>query len=158
MYDSTGALASKSGTIDYRQWYRQAFGASTPWGDVDRDVVTGELESPLERAVSTHIMQGDAKIKKLKAGHTLIHQGEDSSEMYLLLDGVVSVVVDDATVAELGPGAVLGERATVEGGHRTATITARTRCRLAVTSPETLAADVRHALASGHRREDERTT
>ena len=35
-------------------------------------------------------------------------------------------------VAEIGPGAIVGERALLEGGTRTATLTARTRCRVAV--------------------------
>jgi CRP-like cAMP-binding protein len=40
-------------------------------------------------------------------------------------------------VAEIGPGAVVGERASLEVGKRTATLTARTRCRVAVV-PEKL--------------------
>jgi CRP-like cAMP-binding protein len=35
-------------------------------------------------------------------------------------------------VAEVGPGAILGEMALLEGGRRTATLRAVTRCRVAV--------------------------
>ena len=47
-----------------------------------------------------------------------------------LLDGVLQVEVDGETVAEVGPGAILGERAAVEGGSRTATLRAVTPCRV----------------------------
>ena len=35
-------------------------------------------------------------------------------------------------MAEVGPGAILGEMALLEGGHRTASLRAVTRCRVAV--------------------------
>ena len=40
--------------------------------------------------------------------------------MRLVLDGVASVEVDGEIVAEIRPGAVMGERALIEGGRRTA--------------------------------------
>jgi CRP-like cAMP-binding protein len=42
------------------------------------------------------------------------------------------VEIDGEEVAEIGPGAIVGERALLEGGTRTATLSARTRCRIAV--------------------------
>jgi hypothetical protein len=42
LYDDSGSLVAKSGTIEYRRWYRSSFGATTPWGNVDTDVVTGQ--------------------------------------------------------------------------------------------------------------------
>jgi hypothetical protein len=43
--------------------------------------------------------------------------------------------VSGRRLAEIGPGALLGERAVVEGGRRTATLTAVTPCRLALAPP-----------------------
>ena len=40
--------------------------------------------------------------------------------------------VDDKDILDLGPGVVLGERALLEGGVRTATVTATTPVRVAV--------------------------
>lgn len=156
LYDDSGALVAKSGTIEYRRWYRRSFGTATPWGNVDEEVVTGQVESDLERVLSRQIMSGGTKVMKLKAGQRLTRQGDEDGEIYLLLDGVVTVAVDDDVVAELGPGAVLGERAAIEGGRRTSTVTARTVCRVAVTSPATLAGDARAMLAEEHRREETR--
>jgi CRP-like cAMP-binding protein len=45
---------------------------------------------------------------------------------------VLAVIVDGDEVAEIGPGAIVGERAALGRGTRTATLSARTRCRIAV--------------------------
>ena len=73
--------------------------------------------------------------------------------MYLLLDGVLAVEVDGAAVAQVGPGAVLGERALLEGGRRTATLRALTPCKVAAASGADLSPDLLRELAQGHRRE-----
>jgi len=73
--------------------------------------------------------------------------------MYLLLDGVLSVEVDGAAVAQVGPGAVLGERALLEGGRRTATLRALTPCKVAAASGADLSPEALSELAAGHRRE-----
>ena len=61
-----------------------------------------------------------------------MEQGTPGDELYLVLDGVLGVDVDGEEVAEIGPGAIVGEKALLEGGTRTATLRARTRCRIAV--------------------------
>jgi hypothetical protein len=153
LYGDEGSLVAKSGTIEFRRWYRGAFGGATPWGDVDHEVRTGEVESELERALSHRVMANGNAIRKVKQGHEIIREGDSGDEMYLLLDGVVAVVVGGDVVAELGPGAVLGERASLEEGVRTATVTALTTCRIAVTSVENLERDDLERLSTEHRRE-----
>jgi CRP-like cAMP-binding protein len=77
--------------------------------------------------------------------------------MFVLLDGVLAVEVDGEQVAELGPGAVLGERALLEAhGKRTATLRAVTRCKVAVASADDLSPEALHELREGHRREEQR--
>src|SRR3712207_7684612 len=44
----------------------------------------------------------------------LTQQGEEGSELFLLLDGVLTVEVDGESLAEVGPGAILGERRSEE--------------------------------------------
>jgi CRP-like cAMP-binding protein len=58
----------------------------------------------------------------------------------------------------LGPGAIIGERAVVEGGRRTSTVKAKTPVRLAVATEEQLDREALQAISTGHRREDDRTT
>ncbi|MBW3546981.1 MAG: cyclic nucleotide-binding domain-containing protein [Actinobacteria bacterium] len=157
VYDDTGNLASKSGMIDFHQWYRRAFGKHSPWGDEDSPALTTEVETALERELSTRIMGGGRKprIRAVKKGHTLVQEGEQGEEMFLLLDGVLAAEVGGDSVAELGPGAVLGERAILEGGRRTATLRALTPCKVAVVRDVDLDPKVLEQLREGHRREDE---
>jgi CRP-like cAMP-binding protein len=72
----------------------------------------------------------------------------------LILDGVVRVEVDGERIAEYGPGAMLGERAHLEGGARTSTLVAVTECRVASVPAASLDRDSLQELSSGHRRED----
>jgi hypothetical protein len=156
VYDDAGKLAAKSGVIDFKNWYRNAFGEHTPWGDEDSPAIVTEVESALERELSRTLMTGGKpKIKKLGEGKRLVEQGEQGSELFVLLDGVLRVDVDDDPLAELGPGAIVGERALIEGGVRTSTLTAVTPCKVAVVAGADVDRDALVELAQGHRREDQ---
>jgi hypothetical protein len=158
VYDGSGKLASKSGLIDFSNWYRTAFGKHSPWGDRDSPALATEVETALERQLSLTIMSGGAKpdIKKVKAGATITEQGEAEDHLFLVLDGVVRVEVDGERVAEYGPGSLHGERAVLEGGRRTSTVRAVTACKLAEAPADRVDRDALVALSAGHRREDER--
>ncbi len=134
IYDKDGKLVEKTGTIDFKKWYREAHGANTPWGDEDSPAFVTAVESELERELSSSIMRSGAKLerRKLSGDESLVEQGDEGNELFLLLDGVLLVDVDGETVAEVGPGAILGERALLEGGRRTATLRAATPARVAV--------------------------
>ncbi len=64
----------------------------------------------------------------------ITEQGQPGDELFLVLDGVVRVEVDGQRLAEYGPGSLHGERAVLEGGQRTSTVRAVTRCKLAMAS------------------------
>jgi len=72
------------------------------------------------------------RLQSLRKQQALVTQGKPGSELYLLLDGVLEVDVDGRRLGQLGPGAIVGERAAVDGGLRTATLRAVTDCRVAV--------------------------
>jgi hypothetical protein len=156
VYDAAGKLAQKAGLTDFKEWYRRAFGKHTPWGDEDSRALVTTAETALERELSHLIMRGDAKpkIKKLRKGKALTKQGEPGDEVFLLLDGVLAVEVDGKSLAELGPGAILGERAVLEGGLRTSTLRAVTKCKVAVASADRVDPDALTELSKGHRREE----
>ena len=59
------------------------------------------------------------EIRTVKKGKRLVEQGDAGDELFLLLDGVLAVIDRRRAVAEVGPGAILGERAVLEGGIRT---------------------------------------
>jgi hypothetical protein len=150
IYGADGALAEKSAVIDFNAWFNHSFGERTPWGEQDSPAVTAAVESALERSLSGAIMHGGAKpqIRSLEAGATLVRQGDAGSEVFLILDGVFVVEVDDNEVAEIGPGAVVGELASLRDGKRTATLWARTAARVASVPPEALDAEALGSLAA----------
>jgi Cyclic nucleotide-binding domain len=153
IYDDSGRLVQKAGTIDFGKWYREAHGERTPWGEEDSPAIVTAAESELERRLSAEVMRGGAPTdrKRLSPGDTLVEQGAPGDELYLLLDGVLGVEVDGEEVAEVGPGAVLGERALLEGGTRKATLRAATPARVVVIPGDAIDRDALEELAQGRR-------
>jgi hypothetical protein len=156
VYDADGRLAQKSGLTDFRNWYRGSFGRHSPWGDEDSPALVSAVETALERTLSAQLMHGAAKprIQRVKAGELLTREGEPGSDIYLILDGVVRVERGAEQLAEYGPGALLGERANLEGGARTSTIVAITPCRVAIVPASEFDSAALVELSGGHRRED----
>lgn len=155
VYDGRGALSLKSGLTDYEGWMAHSFGARTPWGEEDSPTLVTAAESATERLLS-RILMGAAqppRVVTLRPGQTLTRQGEQGTDLYVLLDGVLAVEVDGRVLAEMGPGAVLGERAGLEGGVRTSTLTAVTAARIAVAPGRSIDRDRLAELAVSHRRE-----
>jgi hypothetical protein len=133
VYGADGHLAAKAGLTDFKDWWRHSFGVHTPWGDEDSPAFVTTVETALERELVGHIMRGDAKpdVRKLKAGTLLTEQGGEGDEVFLVLNGVLEVEVDGERLAEIGPGAILGERSALEGGRRTSTLRAITKAKVA---------------------------
>ena len=156
LYDDDGKLVEKSGTIDFAEWYKKSHGKNTPWGEEDSPAMTTAVESELERELSASIMREGKKLerRKLEEGDALVTEGEEGGELFLLLDGIVDIEVNGDRIAEIGPGALLGERALLEGGKRTATIWAKTPLRVAVVPADAIDESALPELAASHRREE----
>ncbi len=156
IYDDAGKLVEKTGLIDFKSWYRQAFGRHSPWGKEDSPALVTAVETALERDLSLRIMRAGAKprIKRYTEGRELVRQGQRGRDLFLVLDGVVTIEIDGEPLGEVGPGAVIGERAALEHGVRTATARARTPCKVAFASPDDLDAAALTELSAGHRAED----
>ena len=157
VYDDDGRLVAKSGLTDFKTWYHAVFGQRTPWGAEDSAAFVTAAETALERQLSTTIMRGGARpeVLHLAEGAVLVEQGAPGTDLFVLLDGILEVVVDGQKVAEVGPGAVLGERAALEGGRRTSTLRATTRCRVARAPTADIDDAVKEQLSQGHRREED---
>ena len=156
VYDGNGQLSYKSGLTDFGDWYRKSFGRRSPWGDADSPALVTAVETALERSLSAQLMHGAARpsIRRLGAGEVLVRQGEPGTSIYLVLDGVFRVDRNGERLAEYGPGALLGERAHLEGGVRTATLTAVTPSRVASAEASQFDRSALMELSQQHRRED----
>ena len=152
VFDHEGKLAGKAGLANFKEWWRHSFGTHTPWGELDSPALVTTVETALERELSAQIMQGDEKpkLRTIKEGQLLMEQGELGHELYLLLDGVLAVEVDGEVLSEVGPGAILGERAIIEPeGRRTATLRALTKSRVAVADTSQIDRDKLRAISHG---------
>jgi voltage-gated potassium channel len=63
---------------------------------------------------------------RLPAGRVLMRQGRPGRELFVIVEGEVTVEQDGATIAVRGGGDFFGELALVTGRPRTATVTAAT--------------------------------
>lgn len=154
IYDDTGSLAAKSGIVDWSTWTREHDEDRSPWNDMDRDALMSDVESGIERELSHSVMKAKPDIRSFAKGAELTIQGEPGDDLFLVLDGLMEVDVDGAIVAEIGPGAIVGERALIEGGRRTSTVRAITPVKVAAVSSDAIELDALTEVAAGHRRED----
>ncbi len=156
VFDHSGSLSAKSSVAEYKEWMNTSFGRRTPWGDEDSPALVTEVESLLERQLQESIMRGGEKpsIRRVKQGSALVEQGQAGDELFLLLNGVLDVEVGGEVIAEVGPGAVLGERSVLEGGLRTSTLRAMTDCKVAAVTSAAMNLDKLAELAEAHRREE----
>jgi hypothetical protein len=134
VYDAAGRLVDEHGVDDYETWHQQSTGQS-PWGD------EAFLDAQLDRELDKVALRSGTKLprRRLAPGETLVEQGETGAEMYLLVDGALAVEVDGTVVAEVGPGALLGELAVLGDGRRTATLRAVRPSRVAILAEDAIA-------------------
>ena len=156
VYDGDGMLVEKVAVADFATWAKSSHADDSPWGGAESPAIVTAAETALERQLSVQLMRGGRapQIKTFPADTVLMEQGAEGSDLVLLLDGVIGVAVDGQELVELGPGALIGERAVLEGGRRTSTVTAKTPVRLAVAPADQLDRGALVALAEGHRAED----
>ncbi len=149
VYDADGVLVAGAGLSDFDGWYQEAFGQPTPWDTEDAPDLAGAIESQLEEELTRVAIGSGARLPRLRLQkrETLVEQGELGMDMFLLLDGVLNVEVDGETVAQVGPGALLGELAMLGDGRRKATLRAVRPCRVAVLPADEIRGSELAALA-----------
>jgi CRP-like cAMP-binding protein len=62
---------------------------------------------------------------------SLFREGEKGEKMYVLLEGKMDILLGDFVLETVGPGALIGEMALIDDSPRTASVVAKTPCRLA---------------------------
>ena len=128
LYGSDRRRLAVSGGVDF------GLGEGTPWGDERTPAFAAAVESELERRLAASMLRAGAKLvrRRVAAGETLVEQGKPGHELFVLLDGVLDVEIDGEVVAQVGAGAIVGERAVLGDGRRTATLRAARSSRVAV--------------------------
>ncbi len=64
------------------------------------------------------------------AGQVIFREGEPGDVMYAVLEGEVEIVVQGQVIDTTGPGGIVGEMALIDAGPRSATVRAKTVCKL----------------------------
>ena len=67
--------------------------------------------------------------REFTEGETLMEEGDFGHCLFLIENGSADISVDGATVAQVGPGEVIGEVAVVASGRRTASVVATSPIR-----------------------------
>ena len=70
--------------------------------------------------------------RRVAAGTTIVNEGENGTEFFVILDGTVSVSREGRQIATLGPGSGFGELALLVDAPRNATVVADTDVGLIV--------------------------
>jgi hypothetical protein len=128
LYGSDRRLVGVFGALEFE------VGDGTPWGDERTPAFAAAVESELERRLAASILRDGVKLirRRVARGETLVEQGSPGHDLFVVLDGVFDVEIDGEVVAQVGSGAILGERAVLGGGLRTATLRAVRSSRVAV--------------------------
>jgi len=77
-----------------------------------------------------HLFRHASDTRALSAGEYLFRQGEAADLMYILVEGEVDILVEDTIVDTVGPETVLGEMAMIDAEPRSASVRAKTACRV----------------------------
>ncbi len=90
-----------------------------------------ELFEGLDRNDLSSIARASDEVT-VEEGRVLLAEGTPGHEAYIVIEGSATVERNGQLLAEAGPGSYFGELALLDGGLRTATVTARTPMRLLV--------------------------
>ena len=72
----------------------------------------------------------DKEKTSFAAGDTVFKAGEAGNVMYIVTDGEVNIMEDSILLETAGPGSLVGEMALIDDEPRSATVVAKTDCRL----------------------------
>ena len=156
LYDDSGHLVEKAALTRAQMWLNTVFGTHTPWGGQDQVPAVAPPETELERVLAEQVMQGGQRpaVRIVRAGEFLFRQAEQGTSIAVILDGNFEVRVNGKVVGQVGPGTVVGERASLEGGRRTADLRAITDARVGEAAARSLSVEQLSELAQGHHREE----
>ena len=72
----------------------------------------------------------ETDLLELAAGQTLFREGEPAELMYVLMSGTIDIIVNNRLVETAKAGAIIGEMGMIDEGTRSATVVAKSACKL----------------------------
>jgi CRP-like cAMP-binding protein len=72
----------------------------------------------------------DKEAKSFAAGQFVFQAGDPGETMYIITEGEVEILDGSAILETAGPGSIVGELALIDDEPRSATVVAKTDCRL----------------------------
>ena len=72
----------------------------------------------------------DMDAKSFTPGQYVFKAGDRGDTMYVVIEGKLEILVESTTVEIAGPGSIIGEMALIDDSPRSATVVAKTHCRL----------------------------
>ncbi len=79
---------------------------------------------------TVEIFKFEKNVATFDAGQTIFNAGDEGHCMYVVQAGEVDVFVNGQLIETVGPGGIFGEMALIDKSPRSATLVARTDCRL----------------------------
>jgi CRP-like cAMP-binding protein len=76
--------------------------------------------------------RGSNDLVRFKAGTEIFHEDSEGGHMYVVIEGEVVVSLNGKELATASSGEIVGEMALISSDIRSATVTAKTDCELAV--------------------------
>lgn len=66
----------------------------------------------------------------IPAGSIIFKEGDSGNLMYVIQEGEANIIVNGQIVETIGPGGIVGEMALIAPSPRSATVTAKTECKV----------------------------
>ena len=70
-------------------------------------------------------------LKSFAVGTLIFREGDPGDTMYVVAEGEIDILIHGKVVETAGPGGIVGEMALIDKKPRSATVTARTDCKVA---------------------------
>ena len=83
-------------------------------------------------------------LENFPAGATIIEEGAEGNLMYVVVEGQLGISLKEKEIAVANRGEIVGEMALISSDLRSATVTAKTDCRLAPIDQASFESMLRH--------------
>jgi len=90
------------------------------------------------------VFKNSDDLVEFPADTVIFTEGKEGSYMYVVMNGEVSISLNDTVIATASPGEIVGEMALINSDIRSATVTANTDCVLALIDQSSFESLLRH--------------